>query len=90
MYEIGRVHVWQNCTGGKAFLNGQETTVTSGMVDFFVSSHNVMIRAQWTDTVGTDGLLVGALPGQLRPKNPPTGEQKIRSMFEPKPVMEVA
>lgn len=90
MYEIGKVYIWQNCPGVKAKFNGMETTVTTAMTDIYVNQHDVTIRAQWTDTLGDDGYFVGALPGQLRPKNPPNGERKVMEQFQPKPELEPA
>lgn len=90
MYEVGRVYVWQNCSGVYAHLNGVETTVTSLPIEFIGITYQHKRIGQRTDTIGPSGNTVMAERGDLRPKNPPTGEQKIRSMFEPKPVMEVA
>jgi hypothetical protein len=95
MYEIGRVYIWQNQQGGRAWLNGLETMVLSNQLEL---AHSVSLGyARWGQPTATKSRnptvtlgYVLASKGDLRPKNPPTGEQKIRSMFEPKPVMEVA
>lgn len=90
MYEIGKVYIWQNLAKG-AHLNGTECTVVGPVKKLLCPVNNEIWMGQETDTVDPrDGKIVYAEAGKLRPKNPPTGEQKIRSMFEPKPVMEVA
>lgn len=92
MYEIGRVYVWQNRTGSAAWMNGKETIVVEAAKNTRRRQETEVALSQLTDTPSmvTPGAYVSARLGELRPKNPPTGEQKIRSMFEPKPVMEVA
>lgn len=90
MYEIGRVYVWQNLKSG-AHLNGTECVVLGPVRRLRCPNTGDIWMGQETDTIDPlDGQVVYAEKGKLRPKNPPTGEQKIRSMFEPKPVMEVA
>lgn len=92
MYEIGRVYVWQNRTGDAARLNGQETIVIdrARITKDRITGRIALTQMTDTPSVTNLGGYVSAEHGELRPKNPPPGEQKIRSMFEPKPVMEVA
>ena len=88
MYEVGKVYVLQNCTGMDACLNGTETTVIGPPESYFSAVEDY--RFGWpTDSTNAYGPVM-AFPGDLRPKNPPSGEQLIRTMFEPKPVMEPA
>lgn len=89
MYEIGRVYVWQNLVDAP-HMNGVECVVTGPLKEWNCAGGGIFM-CQETDSIDPhDGEGMLAQPGDLRPKNPPTGEQKIRSMFEPKPVMEVA
>ena len=92
MYEVGKVYIWQNCGGEFSVLNGTETIVLPGLVETFSISSQSILIGQNTDTIWPDNWTgnVPATPGKLRPKNPPSGEQLIRTMFEPKPVMEPA
>jgi len=90
MYEIGRVYVWQNLPPSphSEVQNGSECTVV-GPPKYMENKAREWVVGQPTDSFD-GGDRMWALAGNLRPKNPPTGEKKIRSMFEPKPVMEVA
>lgn len=94
MYEVGKVYIWQNMPGKHSYLNGTETTVVEPLKEVLASIAGT--RAQWvwqqrTDTKCIDShRYMGAMAGDLRPKNPPTGERLVRDLFEPKPVMEPA
>lgn len=84
IYEVGKVYIWQNCTGDGAVLNGQETTVTGNV---FMAQHaetGKWAPAQPTSTPNPyyPGTFTNAAAGVLRPKNPPTGEQSIADMFK--------
>lgn len=87
MYEIGRVYIWQNQVGEASAYNGTECTVLEAEQWHETPSGELKLGQM---VITQCGKIKGAQRGDLRPKNPPTGEQKIRSMFEPKPVMEVA
>jgi hypothetical protein len=87
MYEVGKVYVWYNQVGEFAGLNGQETTILEGPFNFFDNVDKKMHIA-WE----TDSYLPGhpreeknrmvAYIGDLRPKDPPKGEQKIMDLFK--------
>lgn len=79
MYEIGKVYVWQNLVE-YAYLNGTDTTVTSGPILALDVDSGQFLRGQRTDTT-VDGITFAAQAGDLRPKNPPPGEQLIRDLF---------
>ena len=74
-YEVGKVYVWQNLTGPWAQDNGKETTVIGNFIKFGESG------GQETDTPHPLGGHFFALKGSLRPKNPPSGEQKIAEII---------
>jgi len=82
-YEVGRVYVWQNCTGRWSYLNGKETTVI-GSARQYISDENKVHVGQETDTPSVNFPLqfIMALPGDLRPKRPPPGEQSVLDMFK--------
>lgn len=86
MYEIGRVYIWQNMPRSWAVLNGQETTVMKKPEATFTSSGG-LVTAQMTDTPvpfpGYSAKYMAAKPGQLRPKEYPPGERKVRELFNP-------
>jgi hypothetical protein len=90
MYEIGCVYVWQNLVGRFSHYNGKETIVLEGPTRQLKVDGTGYGYGCKTDTEFAPGRFAHAAAGKLRPKNPPSGEQKIRSMFEPKPLMEVA
>lgn len=84
MYEIGKVYIWQNCTGLYAHLNGTETTVTGAPSSGFdVVTNTPTHWGQETDTPAffPGASFIWAERGDLRPKNPPPGEQLINEMF---------
>lgn len=88
MYEVGKVYVWQNQVGAYAHFNGTECTPDEPAALY---RHILTLEVRWAQhVVLADGNGWLAERGDLRPKTPPTGEKKIRSLFEPKPVMEVA
>lgn len=89
MYEVGKVYIWQNCKY-KPHMNGQECTVTS--VPRMVWDGRETFLAQKTDSPSSENTsgFWFARAGQLRPKNPPTGESKTMELFQPKPVLEPA
>lgn len=85
MYEIGKVYIWQNQVAEFAYLNGKETTVIGGpaeCVDTFTGKASIGWK---TDTPYTrsdsDGFFYAAA-GELRPKDPPKGEQSILDLFK--------
>lgn len=83
MYEIGRVYIWQNQVAGYARINGQETTVTGSAREVRGVDGRVFV-GQRTDTPGvfyTKGFIF-AERGDLRPKNPPSGEKSISDLFK--------
>lgn len=86
MYEVGKVYIWQNKKGVLSALNGQETTVLSGRV-MAVSFIDGRRSLCWPTDTMWEFSAVAADAGQLRPKNPPSGERLVRDLFEPKPVM---
>lgn len=84
MYKTGVVYIWQNQVGEYSFLNGMETTVLTG-------PHKAIgagMQTWWE----TDSLLPGkpnlkqwyivAFPGDLREKEPPSGERSILELFK--------
>jgi hypothetical protein len=91
MYEVGRVYIWQNCTGDLACLNGTETIVLEA------ASRYLSDKGRWefgclTDTqdpLGDPEVEVYAEPGDLRPKYPPSGEQSVLDLFK-RPELEPA
>jgi hypothetical protein len=82
MYEIGRVHIWQNMQGDCEYLNGSECIVTSA--PFFAQSEN---NGKWylyqdTDVIHRiDLITMTAKSKQLRPKSDPAGEKSIMDQF---------
>lgn len=95
MYEINKIYVWQNQVGEYASLNGVETTVVSEAFDFTLHS-TFETRIAWqTDTYAPgcprieENRMV-AFVGDLRPKDPPSGEQKILELFNNVPELEPA
>lgn len=82
MYEVGKVHVWVRTSPEHSYLIGQETTVKTGIVEFV--DINGKIHHGWmTDTParGLEGYFIFAAAGELRPKNPPSGEKSIMDQF---------
>jgi hypothetical protein len=85
-YEVGRVYVWQNQVGDLECYNGMECTVTGPEVEFVAHPDNKVMAGWPTDTPlmpwhrGVSTCLY-AVPGDLRPKNPPPGEQSVLDMF---------
>lgn len=91
MYEVGKVYIWQNRVGDAAVLNGMETTVLGKSSGRDLETGEYFNGWQ-TDTPSSkfSGMNISAKAGELRLKNPPRGEQKIRDLFEPKPLLEPA
>lgn len=81
MYEIGKVYIWQNQVRQYAKLNGTECTVVDEAKNFLMPDGRTA-RGQLTDTPGSNPAnRMFAERGDLRPKNPPSGEQLINEMF---------
>jgi hypothetical protein len=85
-YEVGRVYIWQNQVGDLAHYNGTECTIT-GPERTFNELYTGLPEKGWpTDTPPpaycAPGTTFYALPGDLRPKNPPPGEQSVLDMFK--------
>lgn len=80
MYELGRVYIWQNQFGEMAHLNDTETTVLTRPLAVNTDGGRRIV-AQVTDSPAPPGMYTMAEPGDLRPKNPPSGERKINDMF---------
>jgi hypothetical protein len=82
-YEVGRVYIWQNQVGDWAYLNGTETTVIGPRVAYTSVKDG---SKQWgwpvDRPIHSKGWQAYALLGDLRPKNPPPGEQKIIDLFK--------
>jgi hypothetical protein len=82
MYEVGRVHIWQNQVGDWAYLNGTETTVT-GPPKWYWNLDGKKVLVQSTDTESPiRGHMIGAFPGDLRPRDTPSGERQVFDMFK--------
>ncbi len=81
MYEIGKVYIWQNQVGEYAVLNGTECTPVEPAGMWGLTKHSAIL-GQLVDT-WWDGVPNGmvAFRDDLRPKNPPPGEQLINEMF---------
>lgn len=90
MYEVGKVYIWQNMDGDCEFLNGDETIVIGLPSPAKAEADGQIHMFQYTSTMWDGFRCMAARAGQLRPKNPPSGEKKVRELFEPKPVMEPA
>lgn len=88
MYQRGITYIWQNQTGQQAHLNGQETQVTSEYRAFSGIGFLGTRKGWATDTPTAKGGFVLAEPGDLRRKQPPSGERKALELFNDKPVME--
>lgn len=93
-YEVGKVYIWQNQVGHLARLNGQETMVT-GPKELAVDMATGRLIEIWpTDTPCNcdhpEPHALAAMRGDLRPKDSPSGEQKVLSWFKTKPVLEPA
>lgn len=81
MYELGPVYIWQNQVGHMAYLNGQETTVRTRPIRCRTTCGRWIV-AQVTSSHAPDPrFFVVAVRGDLRPKNPPSGERKILDLF---------
>lgn len=86
-YEIGVVYVWQNQVGEYSHLNGRETMVTGPATDAYDAQWR-RFRAWPTDTPPVNQRPPGRIDwiqfaeaGDLRRKQPPTGEESILRMF---------
>lgn len=86
-YEVGKVYIWQNRTGGFAFLNGQETTIIAEAIEGTDQNGRKALRHE-TDTPNTifptNHKHFFACKGSLRPKNPPSGEKTIHEIISGK------
>lgn len=92
MYEVGKVYIWQNQVGDYAFLNGTETTVTSQRCLFYIPAMQRNMYGWKTDSSPPpsqppDGYMI-AFAGDLRPKDPPSGEKSILELFTLMPELE--
>lgn len=78
-YEVGVVYIWQNliehCTH-----NGKECTIIGDIQEFVCEYDGKTHLGQKTDEI-ENGNNIMALKGQLRLKNPPSGEKSISEMF---------
>lgn len=90
MYEINKVYIWQNQVGKYAVLNGTETTVIDG--PFAPNQEFINKKDPWWETnslpPGETDLnehYMIAHPGDLRLKEPPSGQVKILEMFKHQP-----
>jgi hypothetical protein len=82
-YEVGRVYVWQGLkTPIFGHLNGTETTVTGDIMLAPYVFQGGQGYGQPTDTILPNGMQAVARPGQLRPKDPPPGEQSVLDLFK--------
>lgn len=80
MYTIGKVYIWQHQTGMYAHLNGSECTVVAeawqrnirGLT--WETDTPILYKGRWTVMI--------AFAGDLRPKEPPKGEQLVLDMFK--------
>lgn len=84
LYDVGRVYVWQNLRWPYECLNGLDTTVTDDILHCDVTGRN----GQQTDTIWQcSGSPMIAEAGDLRSKNPPSGELSVLDQFKsPEPV----
>ncbi len=91
MYEIGKIYIWQNLREHSQ-LNGMETTVLGPMELFEHKNFPGTLRFHYceTDTILSDGRVLYATFGELRPKQNPEGERKVMDQFQPKPELEPA
>lgn len=93
-YKVGKVYIWQNQVGAFAYLNGKETTVVGPKELAFHSGTFRLVEFWPTDTPCNCDVpephTLAAFRGDLRPKDPPSGEQKVMSWFKTKPVLEPA
>lgn len=81
MYEVGKIYVWQNLKRA-THLNGKETTVIGDIQLCRDLLTGDLFYAQDTDTPPEEGEdFAAAAEGQLRLKNPPSGEKSISEMF---------
>lgn len=81
MYEIGRVYIWQNQVGVMGHINGTECTLTGSSMRY-----RSVLDGQWrdgwpTDTLAPPGLTAFAEPGDLRPRDTPSGERRVLDLF---------
>lgn len=82
-YEVGKLYVWQNQVGEAAYLNGIETVVTGDIADVYFQG--VFIgRGQPTSSQihGDTYNYWHAERGDLRPKDPPSGQRMITDLFK--------
>lgn len=80
-YALGPVYIWQNLKRA-THLNGKETIVIGDIQLCCDLLTGELFYAQDTDTPPEEGEdFSGAEEGQLRLKNPPSGEKSISEMF---------
>lgn len=86
-YQVGKVYIWQNQVGQYAFINGAECTVI-GPEQIYIRKDGGFAKGWPTDMItgqSVDNQTIWrafAQPGDLRPKEPPSGEQSIMDQFK--------
>lgn len=78
-YQVGAVYIWQNLVAQHNH-NGKECTIIGSIKEFVCKCDGKTYIGQATDEI-ENGNNIMALKGQLRPKNPPSGEKSISEMF---------
>lgn len=82
-YEVGKVYIWQNQVKTMAFLNGTECVILGNMDSHWCEIAGGPRWGQETDSMDpSDECYYFAEQGDLRPKNPPPGEQSITNLFK--------
>lgn len=82
-YEYNRIYIWQNQVGPLAHINGTETMVIGPVQEMWDLVSQSFRIGQPTDMASeTPGRYYFAEAGDLRPKNPPTGETEILKLFK--------
>lgn len=84
-YEVGKVYIWQNQVGDLAHFNGTECTVI-GEAEQYIEQSGALKIGHLTDSMDDyarqHDCAIYAELGDLRPKNPPKGEQSVRDLFK--------
>lgn len=86
MYEIGKVYIWQNQVDEYEFLNGTECIPIEPPCWYVYNGTFIEVYGQRVE----GEIEMVAFRGDLRPKNPPSGEKKVMEQFQPKPELEPA
>jgi hypothetical protein len=76
-FKIGDVCIWQNCVGPWTYLNGTETTITSGQrfgIDTYSMEFGVGFGTDTPDPARDGYFLIGP-PHELRLKHPPKSDE---------------